>query len=213
LRRFFGRMKYMNKKVSFPIAIIIIVILAVIVGGGSLVYQYWWLPREEAKNSQKPVACTEEAKVCPDGSAVGRTGPNCEFALCSNKDTHDGKVYNHAGEVVKINQNNGEEYLDVNFIKFVRFTGVGKPLIVYGDGEDEKGDCDVMTSPDGYCIVDNDKTIKSYKIARNIEILPAYYPFTPFYYEELGNIFFQSPYYQLQIEDNVIQKMSQIYIP
>lgn len=29
-----------------------------------------------------PVACTMEAKICPDGSAVGRTGPNCEFAAC-----------------------------------------------------------------------------------------------------------------------------------
>lgn len=28
------------------------------------------------------VACTLEAKICPDGSAVGRTGPNCEFAPC-----------------------------------------------------------------------------------------------------------------------------------
>jgi len=28
------------------------------------------------------VACTMEAKLCPDGSAVGRTGPNCEFAPC-----------------------------------------------------------------------------------------------------------------------------------
>ena len=27
-------------------------------------------------------ACTEEAKICPDGSAVGRTGPDCEFAPC-----------------------------------------------------------------------------------------------------------------------------------
>jgi hypothetical protein len=27
-------------------------------------------------------ACTEEAKTCPDGSAVGRTGPDCEFAEC-----------------------------------------------------------------------------------------------------------------------------------
>lgn len=26
--------------------------------------------------------CTEEAKLCPDGTAVGRTGPNCEFAEC-----------------------------------------------------------------------------------------------------------------------------------
>jgi hypothetical protein len=30
-----------------------------------------------------PIACTQEAKLCPDGSAVGRTGPNCEFAPCS----------------------------------------------------------------------------------------------------------------------------------
>jgi hypothetical protein len=27
-------------------------------------------------------ACTMEAKICPDGSAVGRQGPNCEFAPC-----------------------------------------------------------------------------------------------------------------------------------
>ena len=27
-------------------------------------------------------ACTMEMKVCPDGSGVGRTGPNCEFAAC-----------------------------------------------------------------------------------------------------------------------------------
>jgi len=27
-------------------------------------------------------ACTQEAKVCPDGTSVGRTGPNCEFAPC-----------------------------------------------------------------------------------------------------------------------------------
>ena len=29
-----------------------------------------------------PRGCTEEAKICPDGSAVGRTGLNCEFAPC-----------------------------------------------------------------------------------------------------------------------------------
>ncbi len=30
----------------------------------------------------QPTECTTEAKICPDGSAVGRTGPNCEFASC-----------------------------------------------------------------------------------------------------------------------------------
>lgn len=31
-------------------------------------------------------ACTKEAKLCPDGSAVGRTGPDCEFAPCPEPD-------------------------------------------------------------------------------------------------------------------------------
>lgn len=28
------------------------------------------------------IGCTMEAKLCPDGSAVGRQGPNCEFTAC-----------------------------------------------------------------------------------------------------------------------------------
>lgn len=31
-------------------------------------------------------ACTEEAKVCEDGSAVGREGPECEFAACPGEE-------------------------------------------------------------------------------------------------------------------------------
>lgn len=34
------------------------------------------------KPSSIPKACTMEAKICPDGSAVGRSGPTCEFAPC-----------------------------------------------------------------------------------------------------------------------------------
>ena len=39
----------------------------------------------------KNIGCTLEAKICSDGTAVGRTGPNCEFSACpasnvSNKD-------------------------------------------------------------------------------------------------------------------------------
>lgn len=36
-----------------------------------------------------PVACTMEAKVCPDGSAVGRTGPSCEFTACPFPNAED----------------------------------------------------------------------------------------------------------------------------
>jgi hypothetical protein len=31
------------------------------------------------------VACTMEAKECPDGSFVGRQPPSCEFAPCPGK--------------------------------------------------------------------------------------------------------------------------------
>lgn len=34
------------------------------------------------------VACTMEAKQCPDGSYVGRSGPKCEFAECSATNTN-----------------------------------------------------------------------------------------------------------------------------
>lgn len=32
------------------------------------------------------VSCTADALLCPDGSAVGRVGPNCEFAACPYSD-------------------------------------------------------------------------------------------------------------------------------
>lgn len=41
-----------------------------------------WLMSTERSHAPEPVACTMEAKLCPDGTAVGRTGPNCEFAAC-----------------------------------------------------------------------------------------------------------------------------------
>lgn len=41
-------------------------------------------------------ACTMEAKICPDGSSVGRTGPTCEFAPCPTPTTQistEGKTF------------------------------------------------------------------------------------------------------------------------
>ena len=55
---------------------VIIIVVVVLIGGGVVYYYY------TTKLEQKPIACTEEAKICSDGSAVGRIGPNCEFAQC-----------------------------------------------------------------------------------------------------------------------------------
>jgi len=63
-----------NKKEFSPLIGIVVVIVAVVIVGGISAYQYFTTP--------KPVACTMEAKLCPGGSAVGRTGPKCEFTEC-----------------------------------------------------------------------------------------------------------------------------------
>ncbi len=61
---------------------IFLIPIAIILAGG-----IWFVSREMQlqRHDDVPsgvVACTDEAKLCPDGSYVGRTGPNCEFALC-----------------------------------------------------------------------------------------------------------------------------------
>lgn len=54
------------------------VVLIILLGLGSFLYQ-----NAIKENSPAgPIACTLEARVCPDGSAVGRTGPSCEFEAC-----------------------------------------------------------------------------------------------------------------------------------
>ncbi|MCK5095835.1 MAG: hypothetical protein KAR24_00615 [Candidatus Pacebacteria bacterium] len=38
--------------------------------------------RDSDNKIKEPVACTLDAKICPDGSSVGRIPPDCEFATC-----------------------------------------------------------------------------------------------------------------------------------
>lgn len=40
-------------------------------------------------SSEEPVFCTMDAKVCPDGSSVGRVPPTCEFAECPSETVSD----------------------------------------------------------------------------------------------------------------------------
>jgi hypothetical protein len=73
-----------SKKIGLEIGIGILVLMTLTLG-----FLFWKMGNFDAsfgsvnylpKNQQK--ACTMEAKLCPDGSSVGRSGPNCEFAAC-----------------------------------------------------------------------------------------------------------------------------------
>lgn len=64
--------------------------LFLLVGGillmalGGIAGYYFGTNKPQAPDGNTPegVACTMEAKLCPDGSAVGRMPPTCEFAPC-----------------------------------------------------------------------------------------------------------------------------------
>ena len=90
-----------------PVIILVgILIAALTVGGG---YYFFKVKTPTQK------ACTLEAKICPDGTGVGRSGPNCEFASCpslkdsdfeevtikqlfENRDKYNGKKVKVKGE-------------------------------------------------------------------------------------------------------------------
>ena len=96
----------LKKKVSTLWGVIIIVISAVVLFGGAFAYQYFAKPQtsitpparvgNDQQNSGEQVMCTMDAMQCPDGSYVGRTGPNCEFVCPTTTeatDTNNWKTY------------------------------------------------------------------------------------------------------------------------
>ena len=71
-----------QKPLSKTWQIVAIVVAGILVVAG-VSYGSYYLWQKSTENANR-VACTMEAKLCPDGSSVGRTGPNCEFAPCSS---------------------------------------------------------------------------------------------------------------------------------
>lgn len=66
-------------KISRPAMWLLLPYILWVSFAGYLNFNIWQLNKATGSGQ---VACTQEAKLCPDGSYVGRTGPNCEFAQC-----------------------------------------------------------------------------------------------------------------------------------
>lgn len=52
------------------------IVFIILIGIGGLIY------RNAVEHPSEPIACPLDAKVCPDGTTVGRTGTACEFPVC-----------------------------------------------------------------------------------------------------------------------------------
>lgn len=53
------------------------VVVGLLVLGGTVYGGIWFWSERDLWG-----VCSADARLCPDGSAVGRTGPNCEFTAC-----------------------------------------------------------------------------------------------------------------------------------
>lgn len=70
--------------------IVLVVVIILLLIGGYMLFASKYLTRrlcstEEGGSPCSVIStprCTQEAKLCPDGSYVGRTGPQCEFTAC-----------------------------------------------------------------------------------------------------------------------------------
>ncbi len=84
----------------------IILLVLIVIGLGLLATQQLWVPklvdyimRTESSHITPPVsgpekiACPMDAKFCPDGSTVGRSGPGCLFALCPSTPGRDDRIH------------------------------------------------------------------------------------------------------------------------
>jgi hypothetical protein len=95
----------MHKKIPTLFAFVIVAIFATFL----LVTLIWQrgeldvenmlvIPSAHKNKISERAECTTEAKICPDGSAVGRSGPNCEFSPCPSGNSPSNIVGNDRDE-------------------------------------------------------------------------------------------------------------------
>ena len=127
-------------------SIIGIAVILFFVGGAVGVGYFYWddITNFLSSKDEGPVACAMDAKICPDGSSVGRVPPDCEFAECpcvvkeKVKCAKEGECINPPNLIGKT------DYPDVCCEGFI---GVG------GYRVNENGECEVLIgNPYLWCI-------------------------------------------------------------
>ncbi len=73
---------------SKKIVISLLVVLVIVIG---ILYYRKGTPTDEQ------IACTMDALMCPDGSGVGRSGPDCAFLACPAQESFTGELQQAVG--------------------------------------------------------------------------------------------------------------------
>lgn len=102
------------------------VVLIILIGVGGFLYRN--VLERTGGEYEEPVACTADAKICPDGSGVGREGPRCEFSACPfpNVELDDARIsfVVPTGYRVEESADSKESSLIASFVKDTLSEGV-----------------------------------------------------------------------------------------
>jgi len=71
--------------------------------GGKKAWDQVYGDIKKTPKQPESVVCTMDVKICPDGSAVGRSGPNCEFAACPSTENPEMKIENFDNNITEGN--------------------------------------------------------------------------------------------------------------
>jgi hypothetical protein len=77
-------------KIIYVIALVILVIFAAFIMSGRFT--------RSSDEEELTGVCTLDAIICPDGTAVGRSGPMCEFDACTSPGPYSGQLTGGEGE-------------------------------------------------------------------------------------------------------------------
>ncbi len=75
-------------RVSKAVALLMFILLPIVAFLFGMKYQKSLQTPETISPPPGQTGCTLEARICPDGSNVGRSGPNCEFTPCPTLDSN-----------------------------------------------------------------------------------------------------------------------------
>jgi hypothetical protein len=97
---------------------------------------YWPFIKSPGIGEQNPVACTMEAKLCPDGSSVGRSGPNCEFSACpgASTATSSENVLNGGDIILAVGQTGTIDNLKITLNKITQDSRCPKDVLCFWAG-------------------------------------------------------------------------------
>ncbi len=99
---------------------VFVILIALSLIGGLILFM------QSRENGENGIACRMDALICPDGSSVGRTGPNCTFAPCPQASTTPTESPDDIDEHIA----SKEDLIVVNFPK--RDTAISSPITISG---------------------------------------------------------------------------------